>query len=259
MEGLGAEDWREAFVQSNPSFPDWFVTFKADLESEPGRISQPVLLLWGDADPYSPVAVGERLLALLPDARFHVVAGGHRGQGRTSRYNKRKIRPENFRLRQLHFSRNGDYVDNFHGYDNRGATMTDRLAAASFTITGDRVAPEWWTQYFGVPPDVAGTKGAPLKDWTGQGRPLARRTGVWGIDSEKAVRSDTLEPHLRYLVQRLALPRSDLKAHIESAGAKVRFFCYWVNESGDRVPDVPDDLRAMMEAMGGTVEIDEYR
>jgi hypothetical protein len=47
--------------------------------------------------------------------------------------------------------------------------------------------------------------------------------------------------------------------HIESARAKVRFFCYWVNESGDRVPDVPADIRAMMEAMGGTVEIDEYR
>jgi len=38
----------------------------------------------------------------------------------------------------------------------------------------------------------------------------------------------------------------------------MRFFCYWYNESGDRVPDVPDDIRAMMEAMGGTVEIDEY-
>lgn len=39
----------------------------------------------------------------------------------------------------------------------------------------------------------------------------------------------------------------------------MRFFCYWDNESGDRVPDVPDDISAMMEAMGGTVEIDEYR
>ncbi len=133
------------------------------------------------------------------------------------------------------------------------------LASASFTITGDCVTPEWWTQYFGVQPDVAATKGEPLKDWTGQGRTLVRRTGVWGVDSEKAVRSDQLEPHLRYLVQRLALPRAGLKAHIESAGAKVRFFCYWVNEAGDRVPDVPDDIRAMMEAMGGTVEIDEYR
>jgi hypothetical protein len=138
--------------------------------------------------------------------------------------------------------------------------MTDKaLASASFTITGDCVMPALWTVYFGVPPDIAVTKGERLQDRTGQGRKLTRRTGVWGIDSEKAVSSDRLEPHLRYLVQRLALPRPDLKERLESAGAKVRFFCYWVNESGDRVPDVPTDIRAMMEAMGGTVEIDEYR
>jgi hypothetical protein len=57
----------------------------------------------------------------------------------------------------------------------------------------------------------------------------------------------------------LELPRSDLKAHIESVGAKMRFFCYWVNEAGDRVPDVPDDIRTIMESLGGTIEIDEYR
>ncbi|WP_322044470.1 DUF4279 domain-containing protein [Paraburkholderia sp. J67] len=137
--------------------------------------------------------------------------------------------------------------------------MTEKLAAASFTITGDRVVPEWWTQYFGVQPDVSVTKGEPLEDRTGQGRSLVRRTGVWGIDSETAVHSDRLEPHLRYLIQRLALPRQDLKAHIESAGGKVRFFCYWVNEAGNRVPDVPDDIRTMMAVMGGTIEIDEYQ
>jgi hypothetical protein len=138
--------------------------------------------------------------------------------------------------------------------------MTDtKLASASFTITGDHVVPEWWTTYFGMLPDIAGAKGDRLRDWTGQGRALVRRTGVWGIDTEKVVHSDSLEPHLRYLIRRLGLPRSDLRTQIEGAGAKVRFFCYWVNESGDRVPDVPADIRAMMEAMGGTVEIDEYR
>jgi hypothetical protein len=136
---------------------------------------------------------------------------------------------------------------------------TRRLASASFTIGGDYVVPEWWTRYFGVLPDVSGTKGEPLCDRTGQGRNLTRYTGVWGIGSEKAVHSDSLEPHLRYLVQRLELPRPELKTHIERVGAKMRFFCYWVNESGDRVPVVPDDIRAMMEEMGGTVEIDEYR
>ncbi|EJO59334.1 hypothetical protein BURMUCF2_1274 [Burkholderia multivorans CF2] len=39
----------------------------------------------------------------------------------------------------------------------------------------------------------------------------------------------------------------------------MRFFCYWDNESGDRIPDVPDDIRTMMESLGGTIEVDEYR
>ena len=75
--GLGAQDWRKGFVDANPSFPDWFVSFESDLTRELARIVQPVLLLWGDADPYSPVAVGQSLLEALPNARLHVVAGGN--------------------------------------------------------------------------------------------------------------------------------------------------------------------------------------
>lgn len=88
---------------------------------------------------------------------------------------------------------------------------------------------------------------------------MRRRTGVWGISSKGKVQSDLLEPHLRSLIERLRLPRADLREVIEQQGGIVRFFCFWVNESGDRVPDIPDDIRTMMEAMGGTIEIDEYR
>jgi pimeloyl-ACP methyl ester carboxylesterase len=35
-----------------------------------------VLLLWGDADPISPVAVGEKLASKLPHAELIVIAGG---------------------------------------------------------------------------------------------------------------------------------------------------------------------------------------
>jgi poly(3-hydroxyoctanoate) depolymerase len=75
-EGLGMQDWRDGFPEVDRSIPDWFISFESDLASELGRISQPVLLLWGDADPFSPVAVGRRILGLLPDAKLHVVAGG---------------------------------------------------------------------------------------------------------------------------------------------------------------------------------------
>ncbi|RQR50362.1 alpha/beta fold hydrolase [Burkholderia sp. Bp9126] len=76
MQGLGAQDWRADFVSANPHLPDWFVSFSADLSGELGRVAQPALLLWGDADPISPVAAGKRLLGRLPDARLHVVPGG---------------------------------------------------------------------------------------------------------------------------------------------------------------------------------------
>ncbi|VVE66754.1 alpha/beta hydrolase [Pandoraea anapnoica] len=74
---LGATEWRSGFINANPSFPDWFTSFNVDLTDELRRISQPVLLLWGDADPISPLAVGQRLLELLPDAQLHVVPGGN--------------------------------------------------------------------------------------------------------------------------------------------------------------------------------------
>lgn len=73
---LGAEDWRPAFLQANPSTPRWFIELDSDLTSELGSIMAPTLLLWGDADPISPVAVGERLARLLPVATLHVLAGG---------------------------------------------------------------------------------------------------------------------------------------------------------------------------------------
>ena len=49
---------------------------RRDLTGELGRIRAPVLLLWGDADPISPVAVGERLAELLPNAELVVTEGG---------------------------------------------------------------------------------------------------------------------------------------------------------------------------------------
>ncbi|WP_337925173.1 DUF4279 domain-containing protein [Burkholderia thailandensis] len=79
------------------------------------------------------------------------------------------------------------------------------------------------------------------------------------MNSKSSVRSDQLEPHLRYLIERLNLTRPGLRELLERKGVKIRFWCYWDNETGDRVPEVPDDIREMMESLGGAVEIDEYR
>nr|WP_202031607.1 alpha/beta hydrolase [Paraburkholderia sacchari] len=77
-QALGASDWREEFVSQNPHLPDWFITLREDLTDELAYVQQPVMLLWGDADPVSPLRVGEKLLELLPNAELDVVSdGGH--------------------------------------------------------------------------------------------------------------------------------------------------------------------------------------
>jgi pimeloyl-ACP methyl ester carboxylesterase len=56
--------------------PRWFVEDRTDLAARLGEVRAPALLLWGDADPLSPLAVGEALRRRLPDARLEVVPGG---------------------------------------------------------------------------------------------------------------------------------------------------------------------------------------
>lgn len=137
--------------------------------------------------------------------------------------------------------------------------LSHELAYASLTISGDTIVPEFWTSYFGVQPDIAVTKGQVFITSAGRTSRIPGRTGVWGLRSNSVIRSDQLEPHLRYLIERLALPRADLRRLVENADARMRFFCYWMNERGDRTPDIPEDIKTMMESLGGTIEIDEYR
>jgi poly(3-hydroxyoctanoate) depolymerase len=77
MRALGATDWRPQFAQRNPGAPRWFLDAKDDLTPHLHRISAPALLLWGDVDPISPVAVGRRLAQLLPRTELVVVPGGN--------------------------------------------------------------------------------------------------------------------------------------------------------------------------------------
>lgn len=76
VASLGGIDWRPSFRSHNPTLPAWFDQDRTDLTDRLSEIDVPVLLLWGDADPISPVAVGERLRSLLPRASLVVVHGG---------------------------------------------------------------------------------------------------------------------------------------------------------------------------------------
>jgi pimeloyl-ACP methyl ester carboxylesterase len=76
MAELGAFDWRVNYRKSFPRAVSWITEPRAAAPLPVEKIAAPTLLLWGDADPISPVAVGRHLESRIAGARLHVVAGG---------------------------------------------------------------------------------------------------------------------------------------------------------------------------------------
>lgn len=133
------------------------------------------------------------------------------------------------------------------------------LAHATFIISSEDAHPDTWTAFFGIFPSRTITKGKPYLLPSGRLSSRPGKLNLWALESKTAVQSDRLEPHLRYLIERLSLPREGLLERIEQADARMRFFCYWDNENADRVPHVSDATRQLIESVGAVIEIDEYR
>jgi pimeloyl-ACP methyl ester carboxylesterase len=81
MTAFDAEDWRPGLLAAHPGLPDWFASYHEDLSPGLSALRIPTLLLWGEADPISPVKVGQRLASLLPRAELHVFPGGDHDVG----------------------------------------------------------------------------------------------------------------------------------------------------------------------------------
>jgi pimeloyl-ACP methyl ester carboxylesterase len=73
---LRAVDWRPDYRLAHPRAPSWITDPWPDHTADIPRITIPTLLIWGDHDPISPVAVGEYLATLLPRPRLVIVPGG---------------------------------------------------------------------------------------------------------------------------------------------------------------------------------------
>jgi pimeloyl-ACP methyl ester carboxylesterase len=83
MAGLGASDWRPAYRREYPKAAPWIYEPRIAGPLPVERIAAPTLLLWGDDDAISPLAVGDHLAKRLPRARLHVVKGGGHGLAET--------------------------------------------------------------------------------------------------------------------------------------------------------------------------------
>lgn len=76
MASLGAVEWRADYRRSFPKAAAWITAEKSTSPLPVEKIAAPTLLIWGDKDAVSPVAVGEHLAARVPKARLEIVPGG---------------------------------------------------------------------------------------------------------------------------------------------------------------------------------------
>lgn len=83
MARFGAADWRPDYRETYPDAATWIEDVSIDLTDSLSRLEMPVLLVWGDCDPISPVSVGRQIESLLPNAELHVVPGGDHDLGLT--------------------------------------------------------------------------------------------------------------------------------------------------------------------------------
>jgi pimeloyl-ACP methyl ester carboxylesterase len=78
---FGAADWRPAWRKERPA-EQWWADDKSDFEDRFVEINAPTLLLFGDADPISPVAVGQHLASRLRYSGLVIITGGDHGFAR---------------------------------------------------------------------------------------------------------------------------------------------------------------------------------
>ena len=84
MAGFGAADWRPDYRKSFPRAVELDHRGAFSARTCPSKsITAPTLLIWGDADAISPLAVGRHLEQRIPDARLHVVPGGDHDLAKT--------------------------------------------------------------------------------------------------------------------------------------------------------------------------------
>jgi pimeloyl-ACP methyl ester carboxylesterase len=81
MMQFGASDWRADYRHQFSRAADWIMQRSATVELPVELIDEPTLLIWGNSDPISPVAVGLHLERRIPNAKLRVVPGGNHSLG----------------------------------------------------------------------------------------------------------------------------------------------------------------------------------
>jgi poly(3-hydroxyoctanoate) depolymerase len=73
MTAFGAESWHDNYRRRWPDAPAWVYERPPDLTPALRQLAMPTLLLWATRDPISPLAVGTRLHAIIPNSTLRTI------------------------------------------------------------------------------------------------------------------------------------------------------------------------------------------
>ena len=132
--------------------------------------------------------------------------------------------------------------------------MKHMLTSVTLCITSDLTSPDYWTQYFGVEADYVHRKGVPIITPSGRVGSGNGRINSWVSSSEKHIKSEDLDEHLNYFVERLKLPRTDMPNVLANKLSDLLCFYSWNNFSGAPCPYMSKGLLEIFGSSGIAIE-----
>lgn len=125
---------------------------------------------------------------------------------------------------------------------------------ATFRLLGDALDPAEVTRILGITPSFARRKG---DKYGGPRRPVASRTGIWALESEKSVTSADLEKHLEFLLNQLDA-KASLVAELTRGGLTADILCYWMSATGQGGPVLGAATIRRIAELGVDLDFDCY-
>ena len=123
---------------------------------------------------------------------------------------------------------------------------------ASFRIASESLVPEEVTRATGITPRFAVQKG----DRPKVGAPY--RTGIWIVGTKDESRSTNLEAHIVLLLDRLEPVADAIREIQERFGARMDFFCYYLQKRGHGGPGFSPSTLGRIAALDAKLDLDIY-
>ncbi len=67
---LGLVEWRPSLDEEDSETAEWVTARHEPLDAQLATLQMPVLLIWADRDPISPLAIGQRIHELIPHSKL---------------------------------------------------------------------------------------------------------------------------------------------------------------------------------------------